>query len=146
MADKITIKGAREHNLKNVSLEIPKNELVVFTGVSGSGKSSLAFSIEKSHFITAFQCHCLDFSKPARNGSRTGKNAPCGQDGFDPPDASYQTRSAGDHQNHQAFPETLESREFVVSLCREIDCGAGIGWYGSCNFLRSCGTSVHSKE
>ena len=43
MMDKITIKGAREHNLKNVSLEIPKNELVVFTGVSGSGKSSLAF-------------------------------------------------------------------------------------------------------
>ena len=43
MSDKIVIKGAREHNLKNVSLEIPKNELVVFTGVSGSGKSSLAF-------------------------------------------------------------------------------------------------------
>ena len=43
MADKIKITGAKEHNLKNVSLEIPKNELVVFTGVSGSGKSSLAF-------------------------------------------------------------------------------------------------------
>ena len=43
MNDKITIKGAREHNLKNISLEIPKNQLVVFTGVSGSGKSSLAF-------------------------------------------------------------------------------------------------------
>ena len=43
MADKIKIVGAKEHNLKNVSLEIPKNELVVFTGVSGSGKSSLAF-------------------------------------------------------------------------------------------------------
>lgn len=42
-ADKITIKGAREHNLQNISLEIPRNELVVFTGVSGSGKSSLAF-------------------------------------------------------------------------------------------------------
>ena len=42
MTDKIVIKGAREHNLKNVSLEIPKNELVVFTGVSGSGKSSTA--------------------------------------------------------------------------------------------------------
>ena len=41
--DKITIKGAREHNLKDVSLEIPRNQLVVFTGVSGSGKSSLAF-------------------------------------------------------------------------------------------------------
>lgn len=42
-ADTIKIRGARQHNLKNVSLEIPKNQLVVFTGVSGSGKSSLAF-------------------------------------------------------------------------------------------------------
>jgi excinuclease ABC subunit A len=41
--DNITIKGAREHNLKNVDLAIPKNKLVVFTGISGSGKSSLAF-------------------------------------------------------------------------------------------------------
>ncbi|MBI3342414.1 excinuclease ABC subunit UvrA, partial [Candidatus Curtissbacteria bacterium] len=41
--DKLIIKGAREHNLKNVSAEIPKNKLVVFTGLSGSGKSSLAF-------------------------------------------------------------------------------------------------------
>src|SRR5947209_6599977 len=41
--EKITIKGAREHNLKNLDLEIPKNKLVVFTGLSGSGKSSLAF-------------------------------------------------------------------------------------------------------
>lgn len=43
MPDKIIIKGARVHNLKNVSLEIPKNKLVVITGLSGSGKSSLAF-------------------------------------------------------------------------------------------------------
>lgn len=41
--DKIIIKGAREHNLKNINLEIPKNKLIVITGVSGSGKSSLAF-------------------------------------------------------------------------------------------------------
>jgi len=39
----ITIRGARLHNLKNVTLTIPKNKLVVFTGVSGSGKSTLAF-------------------------------------------------------------------------------------------------------
>ncbi len=43
MNDKIIIKGAREHNLKDISLELPKNSLIVFTGVSGSGKSSLAF-------------------------------------------------------------------------------------------------------
>src|SRR3989344_7872321 len=41
--DKITIKGAREHNLKNIDLELPKGKLIVFTGISGSGKSSLAF-------------------------------------------------------------------------------------------------------
>src|SRR3989338_3386147 len=43
MHDKITIKGAREHNLKNISLELPRNKLICITGVSGSGKSSLAF-------------------------------------------------------------------------------------------------------
>lgn len=43
MKDKIVIKGAREHNLKNIDLEIPRNKFVVITGLSGSGKSSLAF-------------------------------------------------------------------------------------------------------
>lgn len=43
MLDKLVIKGAREHNLKNIDVEIPKNKFVVVTGVSGSGKSSLAF-------------------------------------------------------------------------------------------------------
>lgn len=43
MDKNITVKGAREHNLKNVSVEIPRDKLVVFTGLSGSGKSSLAF-------------------------------------------------------------------------------------------------------
>jgi len=43
MQDKIVIRGAREHNLKNISLELPRNKMIVFTGLSGSGKSSLAF-------------------------------------------------------------------------------------------------------
>ncbi len=43
MKDKLIIRGAREHNLKNIDLELPKNSLIVFTGLSGSGKSSLAF-------------------------------------------------------------------------------------------------------
>ncbi|OGG60378.1 excinuclease ABC subunit A [Candidatus Kaiserbacteria bacterium RIFCSPHIGHO2_01_FULL_56_24] len=43
MEDKIIVKGARTHNLKNVSVEVPRNKMVVFTGLSGSGKSSLAF-------------------------------------------------------------------------------------------------------
>ena len=43
MQDKIYIKGARENNLKNVDVEIPRDKLVVMTGLSGSGKSSLAF-------------------------------------------------------------------------------------------------------
>ena len=43
MEDKIIVRGAREHNLKNVNITIPRNQMVVFTGLSGSGKSSLAF-------------------------------------------------------------------------------------------------------
>ena len=41
--DKIIVKGARENNLKNIDIELPKNKLIVMTGLSGSGKSSLAF-------------------------------------------------------------------------------------------------------
>ncbi|NNF04171.1 MAG: excinuclease ABC subunit UvrA, partial [Rhodothermales bacterium] len=43
MDDRIVIRGAREHNLKNIDIDIPRNRLVVITGLSGSGKSSLAF-------------------------------------------------------------------------------------------------------
>src|SRR5260370_33188706 len=47
--DQITIRGAREHNLKNVTLSIPRDKLVVFTGLSGAGKSSLAFATIYAH-------------------------------------------------------------------------------------------------
>ncbi len=43
MADSLVIRGAREHNPRNDSIELPRNKLIVFTGLSGSGKSSLAF-------------------------------------------------------------------------------------------------------
>ena len=43
MSDKLVVRGAREHNLRNISLELPRDQLIVFTGLSGSGKSSLAF-------------------------------------------------------------------------------------------------------
>ncbi len=41
--EKLIVKGARQHNLKNITVEIPRNKMVVTTGLSGSGKSSLAF-------------------------------------------------------------------------------------------------------
>lgn len=43
MKDKIIVRGAKQHNLKNIDLEIPRDKFIVFTGLSGSGKSSLAF-------------------------------------------------------------------------------------------------------
>ena len=43
MAENLVVKGAREHNLKAVEIELPRDKLIVFTGISGSGKSSLAF-------------------------------------------------------------------------------------------------------
>ena len=57
--DKIIIKGARENNLKNINLELPKNKLIVMTGVSGSGKSSLLICFlvfRYLYFLDYFLC------------------------------------------------------------------------------------------
>ena len=48
-SDDIVIHGAREHNLKDVTVRMPRNRLVCITGLSGSGKSSLAFEIGRAH-------------------------------------------------------------------------------------------------
>jgi excinuclease ABC subunit A len=63
--DYIEIYGAREHNLKNIDLKIPRNELVVFTGLSGSGKSSLAFDTifaeGQRRYIETFSAYARQF-------------------------------------------------------------------------------------
>src|SRR5882757_732876 len=59
----ITIRGAREHNLKNVDVEIPRDRLVVFTGLSGSGKSSLAFD---TIYAEGQRCYVESLSAYAR--------------------------------------------------------------------------------
>jgi excinuclease ABC subunit A len=63
--DFIEIYGAREHNLKNVDLKIPRNQLIVFTGLSGSGKSSLAFDTifaeGQRRYIETFSSYARQF-------------------------------------------------------------------------------------
>ena len=54
----ITIRGAREHNLKNIDVEIPRDKLVVITGLSGSGKSSLAFDTIYAEGSGAMSSRC----------------------------------------------------------------------------------------
>ena len=59
--DKIVVKGANEHNLKNIDVTIPRDKLVVITGLSGSGKSSLAFDTiyaegQRRYGVTFFIC------------------------------------------------------------------------------------------
>ena len=80
--DKIIVKGARENNLKNVDIEIPKNKLTVMTGVSGSGKSSLAFDTiyaeGQSIYVESLSAYARQFL------GRTKKPAPATHDGLSP--------------------------------------------------------------
>src|SRR5665213_3649653 len=65
MADEIVVKGAREHNLKNIDVSIPRNQLVVITGLSGSGKSSLAFDTiyaeGQRRYLESFSAYARQF-------------------------------------------------------------------------------------
>jgi excinuclease UvrABC ATPase subunit len=68
MNKNIVIKGAREHNLKNIDLTIPRDKLIVFTGLSGSGKSSLALilSMPKGSAGMLSRCHHMQGSFSAK--------------------------------------------------------------------------------
>ena len=65
MSEYIYVQGAREHNLKNIDVKIPRNKLVVITGISGSGKSSLAFdtiySEGQRRYIETFSAYARQF-------------------------------------------------------------------------------------
>ena len=71
--DKLVIKGARVHNLKNLNLEIPKNAMVVFTGLSGSGKSSLAFDTifaeGQRRYVESLSAYARQFLGPRGSGT-----------------------------------------------------------------------------
>ena len=69
MADRLVVRGAREHNLKGVDIDIPRDKMVVFTGLSGSGKSSLAFDTIFARRILELLCpHVLGADGQAERG------------------------------------------------------------------------------
>ena len=63
--DQLVIRGAREHNLRNISIDLPRDRLIVFTGLSGSGKSSLAFDTiyaeGQRRYIESFSAYSRQF-------------------------------------------------------------------------------------
>src|SRR2546429_4892982 len=67
-SDRIVVRGAREHNLKNIDLEIPRDQLVVITGLSGSGKSSLAFDTiyaeGQRRYVESLSAYARQFLEP----------------------------------------------------------------------------------
>ena len=68
--DKIVIKGAREHNLKNIDLTLPREKFIVMTGLSGSGKSSLAFDTiyadGQRRYVESLSLSLIHISEPTR--------------------------------------------------------------------------------
>ena len=70
MKEQLIVKGARQHNLKNITVEIPRDELVVVTGLSGSGKSSLAFDTiyaeGQRRYVESLSAYaCLLYTSPS---------------------------------------------------------------------------------
>ena len=74
--DKIVIRGARQNNLKNIDLEIPRDKLIVFTGLSGSGKTSLAFD---TIYADGQRRYVESLSSYARHVPGAGRKTRCGR-------------------------------------------------------------------
>ena len=90
MQEFLTVKGARQHNLKNITVEIPRNKMVVITGLSGSGKSSLAFDTiyaeGQRRYVESLSAYARQF---------------LGQ--MDKPDVDYNFHRPKDHEPQSAF-------------------------------------------
>ena len=80
MSDKIIVRGAREHNLKNIDVEIPRDKLVVITGLSGSGKSSLAFDTiyaeGQRRYVESLSAYARQFLGPDGQARRRSHRRP----------------------------------------------------------------------
>src|ERR1700742_4152876 len=78
----LRIQGAREHNLKNVSLELPRDELIVFTGLSGSGKSSLAFDTiyaeGQRRYVASLSAYARQFLEMMQKPTTKTRRSPVG--------------------------------------------------------------------
>ena len=87
-SDKIVVRGAKEHNLKSIDLEIPRNKMVVFTGVSGSGKSSLAFDTiyaeGQRRYVESLSSFARQFMRQMEDTVETESNALMREAGFEP--------------------------------------------------------------
>ena len=68
MVDRLIVKGAREHNLRGIDLDLPRDALIVFTGLSGSGKSSLAFDTifaeGQRRYVESLSAYARQFLRP----------------------------------------------------------------------------------
>ena len=83
-SERLVIHGAREHNLKNVTLDLPRNQLIVFTGLSGSGKSSLAFDTiyaeGQRRYVESLSSYARQFLGPDGEAGRRLHRGPLARD------------------------------------------------------------------